>query len=260
MLAGFSRDELLHELLVAPRAALIPLADTRIIERPGWWQLVTPSLKQGGLNEVSCTEHVDDAVIDATLATYRELGIRFRWMIAPGAHAADLIRRLKERGLERSEALGLARAASPGELPASASEAGGRITSEVVTLETVDEFTRVMAEGWQSDPAPLHALHQRLLAEPAPRHHLFIARREGVAAAAASYISLERSAYLIGAVTLDAHRGRGLYRELVQVRLRHAAARGLAVATTLARAETSAPILERLGFEIIYPITVFNNI
>jgi hypothetical protein len=45
MIAGFSNEEILHEVVVAPRAALIPLDDTRVIERPGWWQLVTPSAR-----------------------------------------------------------------------------------------------------------------------------------------------------------------------------------------------------------------------
>jgi GNAT superfamily N-acetyltransferase len=118
-------------------------------------------------------------------------------------------------------------------------EDAGQVAVDEVTLANVDEFTRVMAEGWEMDPGPLDVLHRRMLEDPARRNQSFIARHGGVAAAVASYAAAERSAYLIGAVALPAFRGRGLYRALVNARLRHAAARGLTLATSRARAATS---------------------
>ena len=96
-----------------------------------------------------------------------------------------------------------------------------------------------------------------MLTNPARCHQMFIARHEGLPAAVASYVALVRSAYLIGAVGLPTFRRRGLYRALVIARLRHAEDRGPALATTVARAETSAPILARLGFKTICPIVSF---
>ena len=135
----------------------------------------------------------------------------------------------------------------------------GPVTVDDVSLANIDDFTRVMAEGWQMDAAPLDTLHRRMLADPARRNQLFVARHEGVAAAVAAYVALDRSAYLIGAVVLPAWRGHGLYRALVNARLRHAEARGLSLATSVARAATSAPILARLGFETVCSIAVFTN-
>ena len=43
-------------------------------------------------------------------------------------------------------------------------------------------------------------------------------------------------------------RGKGAYQALVDARLRYAAAQGIPLATSQAKADTSAPILERLGF------------
>jgi GNAT superfamily N-acetyltransferase len=254
---GFSTEEILHELLVAPRGAIVPLPDTIVIERPGWWQIVTPSLTRGGMNEVSSTEIPEDAadaIIDETIATYRRLGLRFRWNVRPGAKPDDLAERLERRGLVRSESFGMARSTSdvpPAEDPA--------ITVDEVDLANVDDFTHVMAQGWEADPGPLDALHRHMLANPARRNRLFVARHEGTAAAAAGYVALERSAYLVGAVALPAFRGRGLYRALVHARLRHAAALGLALATSNARATTSAPVLARLGFEIVCPLLAFTS-
>lgn len=219
MISGFSDEEILHEALVAPRGALVPLADTKIIERHGWWQIVTSSLTRGGMNEIVCTElsaASADAIIDETIASYRKLGLRFRWSVGAGTKPEDLAHRLARRGLQQSEALVMARATSN-----TIQEDTSAITINEVSLANVDEFTRVMAEGWHMDAAPLDVLHRRMLADPAQRHRVFVARYEGVVAAAAGYVALERSAYLIGAVTLG---------------------------TSLARAQTSALILARLGF------------
>src|ERR1700690_3912887 len=100
MISGFTDEEILHEVLVAPRGALVPLADTRIIERPGWWQIATPSLTRGGMNEVDCSELPGasaDAIIDETIETYRQLGVRFRWTIGPGTKPDELADRLARR-------------------------------------------------------------------------------------------------------------------------------------------------------------------
>jgi GNAT superfamily N-acetyltransferase len=257
MLAGFSREDLLHEVLVAPRAALVPLSDSRIIERPGWWQLVTPSLAQGGMNDITCTEIPEadaDRIIDETIDSYVRQGIRFRWNVGPDVKPADLADRLARRGLQRSEALAMARATAN-----APPETEGALSVEEVNLANVEEFGRVMGEGWEVDPAPYDALHRRMLADPARRNRLFLARLDGAAAGTASYAALDRSAYLIGAVVLPAFRGRGLYRALVNARMRHAAALGLTLATSVARVETSAPILAHLGFETVCTVISFSN-
>jgi GNAT superfamily N-acetyltransferase len=59
-------------------------------------------------------------------------------------------------------------------------------------------------------------------------------------------------AYLFGAQVFPAFRGRGIYRALVAARLGFLAARGVSLAVTQARAATSAPLLERFGFETVF--------
>ena len=58
--------------------------------------------------------------------------------------------------------------------------------------------------------------------------------------------------YLLGAQVLARARGRGGYRAMVAARLAWLAERGVGYAVTQARASTSAPILERLGFESLF--------
>ena len=94
-------DPLLRECLVVPRSGQPPLPGMRRISRPGWEQLITPSFRHGGLNEVSLavlSEEEADAVIDRTIAEYRALGLGFRGTVGPDSRPLDLGARLLARG------------------------------------------------------------------------------------------------------------------------------------------------------------------
>lgn len=246
--------DILVEVVDVPRRAYLPLPDLRVIERPGWMQIITPSFREGGFNGVSKAVLADDeadAVIAATIAEYRALGIKFRWTVGPDSAPADLGARLERAGLTPSEGCGMWRTIDEGRDVASAAA-----DTEIIEVDatTVDEYTRTMAEGWSSDPLPLARSNALALTDP-DRNRLFLARYRGRPAATASYVAFPRSAYLLGAVVLPAFRRNGLYRALVQARLDHARARGIGLATTHARGSTSAPLLERLGFVTICKLT-----
>ncbi|HWO17577.1 MAG TPA: GNAT family N-acetyltransferase [Kofleriaceae bacterium] len=257
MLPPWPDDVILEEVFVSPRSASLPLPDLRRIERPGWVQLITPSFRTGGFNEVAFSALADDeadAVIDATIAEYRALGIAFRWTVPPGSAPADLAARLLRRGLFESWGRGMARATAVDDAAAAVGEAAAdpAITVEEIDASGVETFTRTMAEGWgRVDPAALLRANQIALALPERTHRLFLARLSGEPAGTASYVAFPRSAFLLGAVVLPRFRRRGLYRALALARLAHARARGLELATCHARESTSAPILERLGFATI---------
>jgi ribosomal protein S18 acetylase RimI-like enzyme len=261
-LPAWPEQEILDEVFVAPRSATLPAPDLRRIERPGWVQIITPSFRTGGLNEVAFSALADDeadAVIDATIAEYRALGIAFRWAVPPGSAPADLGARLVRRGLVESWGRGMARATATEAAPAPAPDAGDPAirVAEIADAAGADAFTLVMAEGWGVDPAPLGAAHARLLADPARRHRLFLATVGGAPAGAAGYVAFPRSAFLLGAVVLPPFRGRGVYRALARARLADARARGIELATCHARESTSAPILERLGFATIRRFAIY---
>jgi GNAT superfamily N-acetyltransferase len=250
-------DARLREVVEAPRRAFIPLADTQVIERPGWLQLVTPSLRQGGLNEVAFSaleEQEAEAVIDETLALYRRLGVRFRWTVGPGSRPLDLAGRLARRGLRQSETLGMLR-----ETAEAPEDPGGVITVSEVDAYTVEDFSRTMAEGWEMEVGQVAAYNRKVVEQAWRGHRLFLARYEGAPAGTAALVAFERSVYLMGGVVLPAFRKRGVYRALVTERLRWAAARRLPYATSHARASTSAPLLARLGFETLCRFDVFSN-
>ena len=251
--------DLLEEVIVTSRRAFPRLPDLQVIERPGWLQIITPSIKAGGLNEVIYSlldEQSADATIAATIATYRDLGLKFRWNAGPGSGPADLVTRLERHGLTPSMGRGMARS-TDADLAADASNIARDVATAVreVSAAKLDDYTHVMAAGWGADAAALGAVHRHILDEG--RHRLFVAYCDGVPAAAASYVPFDRSAFLMGGVVLPAYRGRGLYRALVQTRMAHARARGITLATSHAREATSAPILEKLGFGTVCRFPMF---
>jgi GNAT superfamily N-acetyltransferase len=244
---------MIHEVLIAPRRALVPAPDTQIIERQGWLQIITPSFRDGGLNEVvfsAIDEAVADLTIDRTIEQYRRLGLQFRWTIGPGSRPADLGERLARRGLVQSWSRAMTRSTE-------SLEPTSGVTIREVSSASVDLFTKTLAEGWQMDPAPLEAYNRRVVEDA--RYRLFVALVDREPAGAASVALLERSAYLIGAVVLPRFRRRGVYSALVAARLAAAREKGIPIATSQAREETSAPLLERLGFETLCRFEVYTN-
>ncbi|HLT38162.1 MAG TPA: GNAT family N-acetyltransferase [Enhygromyxa sp.] len=252
---GWSDDELRDELLIVPRLAFVPWSGTEVIERPGWLQLITPSFRLGGLNEVvyaQLDEHDADAVIDAAIARYRELGLRFRWTVTPECRPADLATRLEQRGFVRIELVAMVR--EVGEL---SEHDDPDITVEIVDAASLPECTAVLAEGWATDPTALADYGRAQIEDD--RYALFLARHRGQPAAAAGCIAFERSLFLQGGVVLPEFRGRGLYRALVHARLHHAAARGLGLVTVHSDCSTSAPLLERFGFARVVGLVTFRG-
>jgi GNAT superfamily N-acetyltransferase len=239
-------EELLHELLVVTRRAYLPWSGTQVIERPGWLQLVTPSFSTGGINEVvyaQLDEHEADAVIDATIAQYRELGLRFRWTVTPDCRPHDLAQRLERRGLQRVEVVGMVRTTEP---------LGGsddpELRVELVDAANLSEYIELLVTGWGAIAESAEALGREQLADPVARYAMFLARHRGRPVGAACHIAFERSVYLQGGFVLPEFRQRGVYRAMIAARLQHAAARGRGLATVIALRSSSAPLLEHLGF------------
>jgi len=252
-LPDYSDAELLAEVLERPRQAFVPFDDLREVVRPGWRQCITPSFFRGGFNSVDLavtTEAEADAIIDATIAEYDALGIRFRWNVGPDSRPLDLAARLERRGLQSRRALLLAAAVADLDL-----EPSPGVTVEIVDDHNLTAFAGVVAGGWDVAQEPLiayeHAV-QRYHATPrATLHRSFLATLDGEPAGAANGICFPRSLYLMGAVVLPQHRGRGVYRSLIAARLALARTRGVRLATCQALADTSAPILTRMGFVTI---------
>jgi len=256
MIAGWDDGDLLEEALLGARRSYVTVPDLRVIERPGWLQIVTPSFRNGSFNEVSLSVLDDteaDPIIDRTIDEYRRLGIRFRWSVTPESKPDDLADRLARRGLEASHVRAMVRAT------ASLPPYPEHVHVEEVDAQTVGVYTRVTAEGWGGDHAALAAVHDVVLRNADRRYRLYLASYRGEPAGAAGYVAFARSAYLLGAVVLPRFRRLGVYRGLVAARLRDAAECGVTLATSQAMEATSAPLLERMGFQTVCRYVVFRG-
>ena len=248
-------DEIAREVFLAPVGSAIPAQDTRIIERPGWYQLITPSARSAAGNEVVFSQiapaDVDRVVVD-TIADYAAHQLPFKWCLGPLTEPAGFAAVLERHGFDGTEVRGMyidptawRSAAVPG------------VEIHEVTPDTLDEYIAAYRRGWP-DVVPSDGWRDDLLRTHATgRFRYFTARVDGTPAGTAGYILKPRSAYLVGGNVLPAYRGRGVYRALVDARLAQLAARGVRLATTQAREATSAPILERLGFATAYRTRIF---
>lgn len=215
----------------------------------GWYRVLTPSDPTTALNEVvACRAEAEraDVAIDRVIAEHEAAGAPLKWVEWPegldrGGGIPGLAGRLEERGFRSWEARALA-------LGLAGRQGSATPGVEPVGVDQLEAWAAVLSAGWGQPVEGVRLDCRRALADP--RRGAFLAYVEGQPVGTAGYVLSERSAYLTGAVVLPEFRGRGLYRALIEARLEAARAAGRALATTHAR-PTSAPLLERLGFEVL---------
>ena len=128
----------------------------------------------------------------------------------------------------------------------------GVSTNLVADEETFEALVGVETTGWGWPPRSADVLVKDRVSlcadlESSSKFAL-LATVDGTPASVARLALSESVVRLFGAVTLPAFRGRGLYRSLLAARCELARANGATLALTKGRVETSAPILERVGF------------
>jgi hypothetical protein len=240
--------------LDAPIGSLLPEADTQIIQRTGWYQVVTPSVKEVSVNEVIFSL-VDPAEVETRVneafEIYRRHGLPFKWCIGPMS-SPEIEPRIgpvaSASWLFRGMAIDTAQKVT---LP-------DGIAVERVDGKNFDEFLTVFIQGWGLERFE-GVVHRKLeiVLLPGARHRYYLARRAGEPMGVAGTVFKSGYGYLGGSVVLEKHRGAGGYRALVGARLRDLANEKFPLAVTQAREATSAPILDKLGFETTFKAKIF---
>ena len=228
----------IHDLaLWAPRHAYEGHSGSKMIHRPGWFQIITPGGRPG-LNEVLVGGVVGEpeAGIDAVCATFTDA---FKWCVYPWTQPSDLEERLVRRGFEawgaRAMTLNTAERLST------------RLLAKPVDESTEERCAAVYHLGWGGE---LSEHLERVRRRDDTTHFVVLADDEVVGAAAT--LDLPGGGYLTGAYVRPEGRGRGAYRALVAARLEDLRLRGRERAISHAREATSAPMLEHLGFETVF--------
>jgi GNAT superfamily N-acetyltransferase len=256
---SFPSSTVLPELELAIVQAAWKRPDTIIDQRPGWYQLTTPSSKQhwfNGIVESKLSASEAPARVAEVIAHYKKLGSRFRWTLGPSATPADLGKILTDHGLSADHVgYGMARESALDEGPIDP-----RIQVERATLENVEDYVAATALGWGNTYDASQEILQdmrRCLVDPSHPTLYFLARYGGKAVASGALLPFQRSGYLLASSVAPEFRKKGIYRALVAHRLRVLKERGIPLATIYAMSHTSAPICRKLGFETICEIQAY---
>ncbi|HEY5925565.1 MAG TPA: GNAT family N-acetyltransferase [Kofleriaceae bacterium] len=244
------------ESFLAPVGSMLPADDMRVIERDGWYQIITPSTKSVQGNEVVYSRvaaHDAERVARETMDDYAALGLPFKWCVGPLTEPVDFGGLLDRLGFDSWAVRGMA--VEPQRWTYTPHD---DVAIERVTPATFEDYYTTLVRGWAMEVAEGASWRTSLRrALDGDLHHCYVARVAGEPVGTAGMIVKQRSVYLVGGNVLESHRGRGIYRALIDERLRDAAALGFTLATTQAREATSAPILHALGFETLFQSRVY---
>ncbi|MEU6375976.1 GNAT family N-acetyltransferase [Streptomyces sp. NPDC046909] len=213
----------------------------------GWNGVVWSDLDAGGA----------DAAIAEQIAYYSGLGREFEWKLYGHDLPVDLGQRLRAAGFtaQPEETLMIGEVA---DLILDAEPPEGIRVLPVTDRAGVDLVADVHEAAFGTDSTRLrHQLLAQLTADPETVVAVVaLAGDTPVSAARMELVPGTRFAGLWGGGTVEAWRGRGIYRALVALRAREAVERGYRYLQVDAL-PTSRPILERLGFEPVTTTTPY---
>lgn len=251
-----NQAEKVAESFLAPVGSMLPADDMRVIDRDDWYQVTTPSTKSVQGNEVIFSRVAAAAaerVARETIDGYAALGLPFKWCVGPLTEPAFFGAVLDRLGFENWPVRGMA--IEPQRWTYRTHDG---VAIERVTPATFDDYYAALVRGWAMEVSEGNSWRTSIArAIETGLHHCYLARVDGAPVGTAGMIAKQRSVYLVGGNVLESHRGRGIYRALIDERLRDAAALGFTLATTQAREATSAPILDKLGFETLFRSRVY---
>jgi hypothetical protein len=256
---NLTHQEKLAEISKAMIAAAWRRPDSLIIDRPDWFQILTPSSGQFWHNKVLRSYLTEENVVSRvreTIRSFKAEGKGFIWVVSPDSTPANLGEVLAQEGMTYDHAgLGMLT-----EIDRIQIEDDPRITVEEVHLHNAEEYAKVSCLGWDSPPGVQEELLSdlvRCLLDSEQKTLYYVARFEGRPAASGALLPLDTSGYLLGSSVAPEFRGKGLYRALVKKRFEKLRELKIPVATIQAMATTSAPICRKLGFETVCEVRVF---
>ncbi len=237
----------------APVGSHCLVPGTRVVDRPGWYQVFaeTPGLSGNEVVISELDEGVDvGACFDRVTSEFAARQTPFKWCVGPTTRPADMPQRLVERGFSHWGMRGMF-----WRLDAALPELADGVSVERVGVEDLDVVTATMCAAWSMGPGDGEVWRARYrwgFEHPGDRYRYYLARLNGRPVGTAATLVAGGLGYLLGGAVDPAVRGRGVYRMLVRARLAELHSGGIRLAVTHAREATSAPILERLGFETAY--------
>jgi GNAT superfamily N-acetyltransferase len=202
-----------------------------------------PTVATRWLSDRPADEVIDD-VLEAAHGLGRE-SVNF-FELSDATRPADLERRLRERGAVQTERLavlaldlrdGVPDLDVPGDLEV-------RRVTTLDDLRATDRIDVAAFGGTHADEESLSLSLARL-----PDEFRYVALRDGVPVGTGGHVVAGDTLRLWGGAVLPEARHTGVYRALLEARLRAGVGAGCRMALVKGRVETSAPVLLRSGFQ-----------
>jgi len=190
------------------------------------------------------------AVLDHAVERTRAWGETSLMFWTNASDSPDLEDELRRRGAEHFDTLAvLARPVDTADV-----EMPDGVTAQLVrTVEQVREVDAINVPVWEQQPLDEQGLREEhaevVSALVEGQGARVLARIDGRAVSTGGCTFVDGFVRLWGAATLPQARGRGAYRAVLAERMRIAAGFGAKTALVKGRISTSAPILQRAGFE-----------
>ena len=219
-------------------------------------------LAYSGLHQPICNIASTQSAADPV--PFDDLRAATDWMQSLGLGFGYWVRGDNREGIDVLEAAGLTLAYETKDFVLELCQYVSQETQQLAiaeqSLEELGDFLHVMATGFGWPRDIFDYFRTAIFANRRFSSRCFLARHQGRPAAAAAMMTVpwERDLVLLnGAAVLEEARGLGLYRALLEHRLRLARQGGAQYAAVQANTETSAPICEKFGFTSISTTRVY---
>ncbi len=232
----------------------------RSVDVPGVTAQISP-LQSRQLNEVGLADFTEtnvDAGIEQVIARYRQEGKTFQWFVGPTSQPKDLGDRLAAAGLTH-------RISIKGMVLRDLDQAiknNPTVRVKQVSFADWNAHISMIARAF-GNPIEEQRIFNRcyeVVDRPVDFYLAYVPDQEEPVATAVSVFDEHDLVVLLGAATLEAYRGRGIYTTMVAKRLQDARARGATTAIIQSNPKTSAPILHKLGFEQICSLELYADL
>jgi GNAT superfamily N-acetyltransferase len=229
--------------------------DRREIELYGWRREETPFLVrhllpdgEGLITYSDLEDSTVEEVIGEQVAHFEEAGCDLTWVVYRHDRPADLKARLLDHGFQAEDPEPTMVLDSEHAPPALLAPPDCDVR-RIIDPSRVEHVIAVREPVWPGDYSSTARALARRLVEAPHSLGLYVAYVDGQPAATAQISFYERGRFagLVGAATLPAYRGRGLYTALLAARVQEARSRGRRFLDADA-SPMSRPILERHGF------------
>ena len=201
--------------------------------------------------------HLDADNVDAAIAEqkthFRAAGTEVEWKVYAHDPPADLAARLEAAGFKADDPETLMAFDLANDLADSPTATRIDIR-RIHDMHGLADLIAVNRAIWTHGSESIYKSYAERLHDPSLVLYVAYENEEPVAAARLEMPAHRTFAGLWGGCTLSAYRGRGFFRALVATRAREARAHGFRFLNVDA-AETSRPILERLGFTALTGVT-----